>query len=68
MNASTKYPQDVSQDLTNHRTRIPLTAQARLLLHRSDADPAFREVLEDVLPDEDARLAYLNHLAWQARS
>lgn len=57
-----------SQDLTNSITRIPRAAQARLLLHDLEIDPSFGEVLREVLPDEEARLAYLNHLAWQARS
>ena len=49
-------------------TRIPRAAQARLLLHDQATDPPFMAMLQDVLPDEAARLAYLNHLAWQGRS
>jgi hypothetical protein len=68
MNASMTPPQDIRQNPTDRKTRIPRTAEARLLLHRPEADPPFMDVLQEVLPDEDARLAYLNHLAWQARS
>ena len=50
------------------RTRIPRAAHARLLLHDLEIDPSFGEVLREILPDEEARVAYLNHLAWQARS
>ncbi len=53
---------------TNGITRIPRAAQARLLLHGLDADSRFMDTLQEVLPDEEARLAYLNHLAWQVRS
>ena len=53
--------------LTNGIT-IPGTAHARLLLHNPDADPPFEAALSEALPDEEVRLAYLNHLAWQARS
>ena len=49
-------------------TRIPRAAQARLLLHDLESDPPFADLLREALPDEAARLAYLNHLAWQARS
>ena len=52
----------------NRLTRIPRAAQARCLLHEPEIDVPFMEVLQDGLPDEAARLAYLNHLAWQARS
>lgn len=55
-------------DMKNPLTRIPRAAHARLLLHHPEADPSFEEVLQNVLPGEEARLAYLNHLAWQARS
>ncbi|MFZ1643051.1 MAG: hypothetical protein WAV07_16800 [Candidatus Contendobacter sp.] len=57
-----------SGDLTNHFTRIPCAAHARLLLHDPEIDAPFMDALQDGLPDEAARLAYLNHLAWQARS
>ena len=67
------------RDLTEHRseaaheefnplTRIPRPAHARLLLHGLAADSPFMEALCETLPDEAARLAYLNHLAWQVRS
>jgi hypothetical protein len=49
-------------------TRVPRTAQARLLLHDPNVDTPFMEVLSQTLPDEAARLAYLNHLGWQART
>ncbi|QQS53629.1 MAG: hypothetical protein IPM89_12230 [Candidatus Competibacteraceae bacterium] len=49
-------------------TRVPRAAQARLLLHDQEADPPFMDALREVLPDEADRLAYLNHLAWQART
>ncbi|HUM93493.1 MAG TPA: hypothetical protein PLU26_03310 [Candidatus Competibacter sp.] len=49
-------------------TRVPRTAQARLLMHDPEVDSPFMEVLCQTLPDETARLAYLNHLAWQART
>ena len=63
-------------DLTEHRSevtnealnRIPRPAHARLLLHGLEADSPFMEALRETLPDETARLAYLNHLAWQVRS
>ena len=48
--------------------RIPRPAQARLLLHGLEADSPFMAALNETLPDEATRLAYLNHLAWQARS
>lgn len=53
---------------TAHAIRIPRAADARLLLHGLDADSPFMETLHEVLPDEEACLAYLNHLAWQTRS
>ncbi len=56
------------RDLTNGITQVPRAAQARLLLHDQEADPPFMDVLREVLPDEADRLAYLNHLAWQART
>jgi len=31
-----------------------------------DTDLPFMEALHETLPDEEARLAYLNHWAWQA--
>jgi hypothetical protein len=49
-------------------TRIPRAAHARRLQHDPEADAPFMDVLREVLPDEAARLAYLNHLAWQVRS
>ncbi|HCK80178.1 MAG TPA: hypothetical protein PK880_12890 [Candidatus Competibacter sp.] len=49
-------------------TRIPRAAQARLLLHDPESDSCFAELLREALPDEAARLAYLNHLAWEGRS
>jgi hypothetical protein len=39
-----------------------------MLLHGLEADSPFMEALNETLPDEATRLAYLNHLAWQARS
>ena len=68
MNALLEYPQNDRHERTNHETRIPRTADARRLLHQPEMDPPFMDVLEEVLPDEEVRLAYLNHLAWQARS
>jgi hypothetical protein len=56
------------RDLTNGITRVPRATQARLLLHDQEADPPFMDALREVLPDEADRLAYLNHLAWQART
>ncbi|MCP5159195.1 MAG: hypothetical protein H6975_07195 [Gammaproteobacteria bacterium] len=55
-------------DLPNCTTRVPRAAQARLLLHGLEVDPPFMDALHEVLPDETARLAYLNHLAWESRS
>lgn len=57
-----------SRDSKSRITRVPRAAQARLLLHGLEADPPFMEALDEVLPDEEARLAYLNHLAWESRS
>ena len=68
MNASLENPWDARHNRMNYRMRIPRTADARRLLHQPEVDPPFMDVLEEVLPDEEARLAYLNHLAWQARS
>lgn len=65
---STEHRPQEPQDSTDRTTRIPRAAQARLLLHDLEADPSFGEMLREVLPDEAARLAYLNHLAWQVRS
>lgn len=59
---------DAASERPDRLTRIPRAAQARLLLHDREADPPFMDVLQEVLPDENARLAYLNHLAWQVRS
>jgi hypothetical protein len=39
-----------------------------LLLHDAEVDAPFMAVLNEALPDEAARLAYLNHLGWQART
>ncbi|NJM11514.1 MAG: hypothetical protein HC889_06190 [Synechococcaceae cyanobacterium SM1_2_3] len=68
MNRPAAPQSETSADQSRCATRIPRTAYARLLLHNLDVDPAFGAVLGEVLPDEEARLAYLNHLAWQARS
>ena len=59
---------DAAGERLNRLTRIPRAAQARLLLHDLESDPPFADALREALPDEAARLAYLNHLAWQARS
>ena len=59
---------DAAGERLNRLTRIPRAAHARRLLHDPEIDVPFMEVLQDGLPDEAARLAYLNHLAWQARS
>jgi hypothetical protein len=67
MNASLEDPQNTHHE-RNHQMRIPRTADARRLLHQPEIDPLFMDVLQEALPDEEARLAYLNHLAWQARS
>ena len=68
MNASIDCLPDALQDLTDRRTRIPRAAHARRLQHDPEADAPFMDVLREVLPDDAARLAYLNHLAWEARS
>ena len=68
MNASTEHSPATTQDGMGSTTRIPRAAQARLLLHGLDADLPFMDALREALPDEEDRLAYLNHLAWQARS
>jgi hypothetical protein len=59
---------DPPHDAPDRLTRIPRAAQARLLLHGLETDSPFMDALRETLPDETARLAYLNHLAWQARS
>lgn len=59
---------EASREEPDPLTRIPRAAHARLLLHDLEADPPFGDVLHEVLPDETARLAYLNHLAWESRS
>ena len=59
---------EAPHDVLDRMTRIPRPAQARLLLHGLEADSPFMTALNETLPDEAARLAYLNHLAWQARS
>ena len=56
------------QSPSDRMTRIPRAAQARLLLHGLEVDSPFMDALHETLPDEAARLAYLNHLAWQVRS
>ena len=68
-NLSTAEPRpDEPRDSTDRIARIPRAAHARLLLHDPEIDGPFMDVLQDGLPDEAARLAYLNHLAWPARS
>ncbi|MBE2295393.1 MAG: hypothetical protein IAF00_10585 [Phycisphaerales bacterium] len=64
----TEYPPETSSDRADPLTRIPRAARARLLLHDLETDPCFAAILYEALPDEAARLAYLNHLAWQPRS
>lgn len=66
--SSNEHQPEEPRDGTDRITRIPRAAQARLLLHDLESDPPFADVLREALPDEAARLAYLNHLAWQARS
>ncbi|MCB1777194.1 MAG: hypothetical protein KDI50_07145 [Candidatus Competibacteraceae bacterium] len=68
MNASLEDSRDARHERMNHLMRIPRTADARRLLHQPELDPSFMHVLQEALPDEEARLAYLNHLGWQARS
>ena len=63
-----EHQPEAPHDMLNRMTRIPRTAQARLLLHGLAADSPFMDALNETLPDEATRLAYLNHLAWQARS
>ena len=63
-----EHPPHESRKGSDPITRIPRAAQARLLLHSPEADPQFMATLSEALPDETARLAYLNHLAWQVRS
>lgn len=65
---STERRPEEPQNPTGRITRAPRAAQARLLLHDLETDPPFVDVLREVLPDEAARLAYLNHLAWESRS
>lgn len=67
-NPATATPPEPSREPPTAVTRIPRAARARLLLHRPEADPAFMDMLCEALPDEAARLAYLNHLAWEART
>ena len=59
---------DASPDPATCPTRVPRTAQARLLLHNAEVDAPVMALLNEALPDESARLAYLNHLGWQART
>jgi hypothetical protein len=66
--SSTGPQPEEPRDGTDRLTRVPRAAQARLLLHDLESDPPFADMLREALPDEAARLAYLNHLAWQARS
>jgi hypothetical protein len=65
---STEHRPEAPRDVTNPLTRIPRAAHARRLQHDPEADAPFMDVLREVLPDDAARLAYLNHLAWEARS
>lgn len=57
-----------ASEIPEPRTRIPRAAQARMLLHEPEVDPPFVALLQEALPDEEARLAYLNHLAWSPRT
>ena len=66
--SSTEHRPEAPRDVTNPLTWIPRAAQARLLLHGLEVDSPFMDALHETLPDEAARLAYLNHLAWQVRS
>ncbi len=68
MTTPTEHQTEAPPDPTSGITQIPGAAHARLLQHRLEIDPSFEEVLRDVLSDEAACLAYLNHLAWQART
>lgn len=65
---STEDPLDTSDPPLDRVTRIPRAADARLYLHSLEADSPFGAMLNEVLPEEASRLAYLNHLAWQVRS
>lgn len=65
---STEDPMNTSDPPPNRVMRIPRAADARLYLHNLEADSPFGVMLNEVLPDEASRLAYLNHLAWQVRS
>ena len=65
---STELQPEASRAPPTGVTRIPRAARARLLLHGPEADPAFMDMLNEVLPDEADRLAYLNHLAWESRT
>ena len=64
----TGHQPDAADDVFKPMVRIPRPAQARLLLSGLEADSPFMEALNETLPDEATRLAYLNHLACQARS
>lgn len=68
MNASTKHSPAATQDGMNPTTWIPRATHARWFLQGLEADSPFMNALREALPDEEARLAYLNHWAWQARS
>jgi hypothetical protein len=57
-----------ASEISEPRTRIPRAAHARALLHEPEIDPSFVAMLQEALPDEEARLAYLNHLAWSTRT
>ena len=65
---STEHRPEAPRAVLDQVTRIPRAAQARLLLHGLEVDSPFVDALHETLPDEAARLAYLNHLAWQVRS
>jgi hypothetical protein len=65
---STEHRPEAPRAVLDQVTRIPRAAQARLLLHDPEIDVPFMDVLQNGLPDEAARRAYLNHLAWQVRS
>lgn len=66
--SNTERPLEEPCALPSRIIRVPRAAQARLLLHGLEADSPFMDALREALPDEEARLAYLNHLAWQVRS
>ena len=65
--ATEQHPAAASE-IPEPRTRIPRAAHARALLHEPEIDPSFVAMLQEALPDEEARLAYLNHLAWSTRT